>query len=216
MMSPIKKLTTMASSFTVCSLTHMHTHTHIGPCPSEEAVPLAVLSDRWLVTELNGRIFYCRLKEEENERWGMEKKREKLLHYTGEVNHSMCRRSQNGIYIYTHGHTGTCMNMIRPVSFCVAALALSLFHTFAKAHTCTRTHTHTHTHTDHQIPGMRKAERLDQCWAPVISFNWGKRVMGTKKHYDLFPVCTHRALIRHIHIISFRPESSNYIKSTFS
>lgn len=74
-----------------------------------------------------------------------EKKREKLLHYTREVNHSMCWRSQNGTYIYTHVHAGTCMNMIHPASVCVAALALSLFHIYAKVLTyiCTDTHTHT-------------------------------------------------------------------------
>lgn len=73
-------------------------------------------------------------------------------------------------------------------------------------------HTQTHTHIEHQNPGMRKAERLDQCWALVISLNWGERAMGTKKHYDLFPICVDRTLIRHIHIIPYWPESSNYMK----
>lgn len=157
MMLPIKTLTT-ALSFTVCSQMHKHIHTRIEPCPSEEPVPFAVLSDRWLVTELNWRIFYCRLKEEENERWGTEeKKREKLLHYTREVNHSMCWRSQNGIYICTHGHTGTRMNTIPLVSVCVAALPLFfLFHTYANLRIHISTH-HTHTQVDHQNPGMRKA-----------------------------------------------------------
>lgn len=41
-------------------------------------------------------------------------KREKLLHYTREVNHSMCWKSQNGTY--THVHAGTCMGKILPVS----------------------------------------------------------------------------------------------------
>lgn len=112
----------------------------------------------------------------------------------------------------SHGHMYEHDSPCLCLCCCSCSLSLCVSH----INWSTDTHTHTPARTDHQNPSMRKAERLDQCQALVISFNWGKRAMGTKKHYDLFPVCTHCALIRHIHIIAYGPESYNYIKSTFS
>lgn len=141
-------------SILTCIHIHTYTPTHIYWALSiRGACSLAVLSDRWLVTELNGRIFYCRLKEEENERWGIERKKkgEKLLHYTREVNHSMCRRSQSGIYIYTHCHMGTCMNTIRPV--------LALLHLFSLFPTYD-THIHINANTHVEIIRIQAWEKL--------------------------------------------------------
>lgn len=149
-----------------------------------------------------------REKREEKNKW------EKLLHYTGEVNHSMCWRSHNGIYIRTYGHTGACMNTICLVPLCITAFfSHSLCFTYAIV--VRHTHTLTRASKDRWDPGMRKAERPDQCWALVINFNWRK---GAAEHRNImtFLPCLHTLLANKTHSHNIIPARGVHIKSTFS
>lgn len=200
----------MASSFTVCSQTHTHT---LGPVHQKSLFPRC---SEWQMTCHRAKRENILLQIERGGKWeignrGKKKREIAPLHQRGE-SFDVLEITEVHLHLHTWSHGHMYEHDSPCLCLCCCTCSFSLFHTYAKvlAYICT------HTHRDHQNPGMRKAERLDQSWALVISFNWGKRAMGTKKHYDLFPVCTHCALIRHIHIISYWPESSNYIKSTFS
>lgn len=224
MMLPINKLATMAPSIIA------RWRARTKPCVRRalsvrgaRSLSVLVPSDRWLVTELNGRIFYCRLKEEENERWGIERTEKKKktreiapLHQRGKSFHVL---EITEWHLHSHIRSHGCMyeHDLSRTSYCVIAFFFPLSFCFTCAIVVSHTHTHTHTRAskDHRDPGMRKAERPDQCWALVINFNWRK---GAAEHRNImtFLPCLHTLLANKTHSHNIRPARGVHIKSTFS
>lgn len=225
MMLPINKLATMAPSVTA----RWHTRTKACVCRAlsvrgARSLSVLVPSDRWLVNELNGRIFYCRLKEEENERWGIERREEKKktreiapLHQRGKSFHVL---EITQWHLHSHIRSHGCMyehdlSRTSPHYRFFFSLSLCFTYSIVVTHTYSHIHTLTRASKDHRDPGMRKAERPDQCWALVINFNWRK---GAAEHRNImtFLPCLHTLLANKTHSHNIIPARGVHIKSTFS